>query len=111
MARTLRPLGQSAPGAAVLTDIYTVGAGTTSIVSSVIIADRGGTATTFRLGVAPGGEADDPKHYLAYDSAIDANDSVDYTIGATLQAGDVIRGRGAVETLSFNVFGEEIGSA
>lgn len=83
-------------------------AATNTVVSTIIIANRSAVATTFRISVAPGGAADAPEQYIAYDAPIDANDSVPLTIGASLAATDVVRVYATLATLSFNGFGIEI---
>jgi|SRR5579859_4666333 len=104
----LKPLGQSKPGAGVLTDVYVVPPGSQAAISSVMVCEQAGGTTSFRIGVAPGGAADDPKHYFAFDVPITSNDVVDFTLGLTLSSGDVLRCYSAAGTLSFGVYGEEL---
>lgn len=107
MAETYKVLGQSNPSAATLTDAYTVPGATSAVISSVIITNRSATPTAFRMSVAVGGAADNNKQYIAYDIAIGANETKDYTIGATMAASDVLRVYATLSTLSFNIFGLE----
>lgn len=97
--------GQAAPSSAVLTDIYTVG-GAKNATVRVIISNRSATATSFRVGVAPGAEADNVKHYIAYDTPIAGNDTGS-TVPFMVDAGDVIRVEAAIGSLSFVVTGLE----
>ena len=48
-------LAQSAPSAATATDVYTVGSGVETVISTIIIANRAATAGSFRLSVRPNG--------------------------------------------------------
>jgi hypothetical protein len=107
MAVTTRILGQSAPSATTLTDVYTVASGKQATVSSVTVANRAATATTFRLSVASAGEADALKHYLYYDVPLPANDSFTATIGITLAATDKLRIYVGAANVSVNCFGAE----
>src|SRR3990172_8387069 len=91
MADTLKILGQSAPAATTLTDLYTVPAATSVASSTITVCNRGGTATTFRISVAIGGAADATSQYLFYDNNLDANVSFAATIGTTLAATDKVR--------------------
>jgi len=103
-----RVLGQLNPSAGVLTDIYTVNVPVRSaIISSIVIANRSGTGTTFRVSVAINGAADSNEQYIAYDVAIAGNEFICIPIGITMLQGDVIRVRATLATLSFNVFGVE----
>lgn len=107
MADTYKVLGQSDPLAATLTDAYTVPASTQAVISTITIANRSGTGTSFRISVAPAGGADSNEQYVAYDVAIGGNETLSLTIGITLEATDVIRVYATLATLSFNIFGVE----
>jgi hypothetical protein len=108
MAETIKVLGQSAPSATTLTDLYTVPASTSTTISTFIICNRGSSNATFRVSVAVGGASDDNKQYLYYDALILKNDSIPVTIGPTLAATDVVRVYASSADLSFNIFGVEI---
>jgi len=108
MADTLKVLGQAALAATTLTDIYTVPASTSATISSVVICNRGGTATTFRIAIAVAGAGNANAQYLYYDQAIDANSSFIATIGVTLAATDVLRAYTPGSSVSVNVFGVEV---
>ena len=105
---TYKTLAQQNPTAASLTDTYTVPGSTSTIVSSIIVANRSSTATTFRISVAVAGAADNLKQYLHYDYPIDGNDSVVLEESITMAATDVLRVYATLATLSFNVFGVEL---
>lgn len=107
MPSILKVLGQSAPLAATLTDIYTVPAVTSAVVSSVTICNRSATATTFRLSVAQAGAADTNDQYIYYDVTLAGNDTFIATIGISLATTDVIRCYATLATLTFAVFGQE----
>lgn len=108
MADSFRVLAQSNPGAATLTDAYTVPGATDAVISSIIIANRSATATSFRLSIAIAGAANSNEQYIAFDTAIAGNDVHEFTIGITLNAADVVRVFATLATLSFSVFGVEI---
>lgn len=109
MAETLGILGQSNPSAGVLTAAYTVGAGKTAAISSIVVANRSSTATSFRISIAKAGAADDPAQYIAYDVPINGNDSLPLKdFRPTLGAGDIVRVYAANATLSFGIFGVEV---
>lgn len=108
MATTLKVLAQSNPSAATLTDIYTVPSATSAVISSINIANRSATATSFRISVAVAGAADNNKQYHFYDTPIAGNDVVSFVTGITMAATDVLRVYATLATLSFNVSGTEI---
>ena len=108
MVDTIKVLGQTNPSATTLTNLYIVPASKSATISSVTICNTGSDATTFRISIAIGGEADSPKQYLYYDLPIPANDTFIATIGVTLATTDIVRVYGGNDDLSFNLFGVEV---
>ena len=108
MAITYKVLGQAALAATTLTDVYTVPAATSTIVSTITICNRSATATTYRLSVAPAGAADATSQYVVYDATINGNDSVSLTIGITCTATAKIRAYAGAATVTVSIFGSEI---
>lgn len=107
MAENFKTLFQVAPLVGVLTDAYTVPGNTQVAVSSMWICNRSKGVTSFRIAVALGGEADDPKQYIAYDVPLLPNQSLPITSGPLAQAGDVFRVWSEHGTISFGFFGVE----
>lgn len=107
MADTYKVLGQSNPGAATLTTAYTVPASTSAIISTIVITNRSATPTSFRLAIRPAGAGISNEHYISYDVAIGANETIALTLGITLATTDVVSVYATLATLSFNVFGVE----
>lgn len=108
MTNTYKILGQSKPSATTLTDIYTVPASTSAIISTITVCNQSGTATSFRISIAPAGAADTASQYIYYDVAIPGNDTFAATLGISLATTDVIRVYNTLATLSFTVTGVEI---
>lgn len=108
MPDSLKVLGQSNPSATTLTDAYTVPGATSTVVSSIIVANRSATSTSFRIAVAVAGAVDNNKQYIYYDIPIPGNDTFVATMGVSLAATDVIRIYATLATLSFSIFGTEI---
>jgi glucose-6-phosphate dehydrogenase assembly protein OpcA len=108
MAQVYKVLGQSAPAATTDTNIYTVPAATETVVSTIVIANRSSTSSSFRIAVRPAGATLANQHYIAYDIPVSGNDSTTLTIGITLAATDVVTVRSSSTNLSFNLFGSEI---
>jgi hypothetical protein len=108
MANAYKVLAQSAPAITTDTDVYTVPAATEAVISTIIVANRAGSAGTYRLSVRPDGAAISNIHYIAYDVPIAANDSVTLTLGITMNAADVLTAYCSSADMSINVFGTEI---
>jgi hypothetical protein len=108
MAIQYKVLAQSAPAAETDTDIYTVGAGKQSVISTITISNRSASARSYRIAVRPAGATLANEHYIAYDIAIAANDTTALTLGVTLAATDVVTVYASTTDLSFGIFGSEI---
>ena len=107
MPNAYKVLGQSNPLAATLTTLYTVPASTQTVASTLTICNRG-AATSYRVAVRPAAATLSNEHYIVFDSAITANDSIFLTVGLTLNATDVVSVYATLATLSFNLAGTEI---
>lgn len=101
-------LGQSNPTATSNVDLYTVPANTSVVASTLNICNQSTSTANFRIAVRPGNAALSAKHYIAYDSAIPALDTISLTIGMSLAATDVVTVYASSSNLSFNLFGSEI---
>ena len=80
---------------------------TQTTISSIVAANRTGSAITFRLSVHVGGATANDKQYLYYDKSVAANDSLAIVIGITLNQTDVLKVYTSAVDMSFNVFGCE----
>jgi len=109
MATSYKSLGQLDLTTTSLTTLYTCPTGTETVISTVIIANRTASVTTFRLAIRVDGDAISNQHYIAYDVPVAANDSTTLTLGITLQATDVMTvSAGTADRLSVNAFGAEV---
>ncbi|MFN5250119.1 MAG: hypothetical protein ACK5DE_03670 [Bacteroidota bacterium] len=108
MAKSYKVLGQSAPSATTNTDVYTVPSATQSVISTIVVCNRAGSAASYRIAVRPNGATIANSHYIAYDVVIPANDSTALTMGITVDAADVITVYASNTNLTFSVFGSEI---
>lgn len=108
MPTVYKVLGQQAPSATTDTTLYTVPASTSTVVSTLSIANRGASAATYRIAIRPAGAAIATTHYIAYDASVLANDGILLTIGMTLATTDVVTVRASTTDLTFNLFGSEI---
>jgi len=107
MAQTYKVLAQADPAATTATTVYTVPAATTAVISSVVIANRSGSAQTFRLYVRVAAAVLADTQYLAYDMNLPANDTIFLQLGLTLAATDLLCAYVSAQQVSINVFGVE----
>lgn len=94
-------------------DVYTVPADTQTVISSITVANLDSVTNTFRIAIRPGGAALALEHYIAYNVTALAYEAFSWTIGATLDATDVVTVRasddpGTSQGIAFSVFGKEI---
>jgi len=108
MADTFKVLAQVDPLAATLTDAYTVPAVTSTVLSSIVVANRGAATIQFRISVAVAGAANTNKQYLFFDVALLKRSSITIVLGITLATTDVVRVQTDIATASFNIFGVEV---
>ena len=105
---TYKTLGQAAPAATTSTDLYTVPAATSAIVSTIVITNRAATDATFRLSQSLTGAVLANKDYLVYDATVPGSGFITLTLGITMAATDKLRVYASSANISFNAFGTEI---
>lgn len=108
MPQAHKVLGQSNPAATTLTTLYTVPSATQAVVSTITICNLASSATTYRIAVRPAGASIANQHYVAYDAALPANDTVTLTLGVALAATDVVSVYAASANVAFHAYGVEI---
>lgn len=107
MATTYKVLGQSAPSANTATTLYTCPSATQTVISTISVCNRGTSSATFRISVRPNGNSLSNEHYIAFDAAIAAKDTLFITVGATVDASDIIEVYSSTADFSFAAFGSE----
>lgn len=109
MANAYKVLAQAHLTTTSDTDIYTVGASTEAVISTLVVANIGTASATYNIAIRPDAETLANKHYIAKGVAIAANDSTTLTLGITMNASDVVTcATDTANVISFNIFGTEI---
>ena len=108
MAQAYKVLAQSAPAATTSTDILTVGAAKSAVGSTLVVCNRGTSASTYRVAVRPAGATLANQHYIVYDAPVLAKDTVALSIGMTFATTDVLTVYASTANLSFTLFGTEV---
>jgi len=108
MPTAYKVLGQSKPTAATATTLYTVPAGTQTVVSTLVITNLTIDMSNIRVAVRPAGETLADKHYIVYDQNFGGYQTVAFTLGITLATTDVVTVYDSTGKCSFNLFGSEI---
>ena len=108
MANAYKVLGQTGDASANDVSLYTVPSSTEAVISTIVVCNRESATNTFRIAVKPDGATLTQSHYLAYDSEIQANDTITLTLGITVDASDVVSVGASDTNVSFSLFGTEI---
>ena len=90
-----------------LVTLYTVPSATSSVCSTLAIANLG-VSTTFRVAIRPAGATIANQHYIIYDNYVNQYDSILLTLGFTLATTDVVTVYAGTATIAFSLFGTEI---
>jgi len=95
------------PSANTLTTLYTVPADTQSIISTINVCNTASTDATYRIAVTSGGS---PVlgNYIVYGATIAGNETVAFTQGITMDAGDILAVFTNSASIAFNAFKMEI---
>ena len=108
MTQAYKVLGQISPTANTLSNVYTVPASNSAVISTITICNQTASNASYSIAVAPSGAADNVKHYLIRGGVVPAADSIGVTLGITVGATDQVRANASVANISFNVFGSEV---
>lgn len=108
MANAYKILGQVADASANDVELYLVPASTEAVVSTIVVCNREASANTFRIATKTDNSAVANTDYVAYDSSINANDTITLTLGVTLQTGAEISVGASDANVTFQAYGTEI---
>lgn len=109
MAQVFKVLAQSNPSVNTNTDIYTVPAANSTVISSITVCNANTTSNVnYSIAVRKSGEAIAQKHYIAANAVVGFLDTIVLTSGLTLGNGDVVTVFTSGTLTSFNLFGSEV---
>lgn len=104
MANTAKKLFRGAATTSLTTNLYTVPAATTTVISSIVVANTAATAGTFTLSIGTSGA-----ETALFDAvAIAADTTTVIDLKQVLVATEVIDGGASATTISFHISGMEI---
>jgi hypothetical protein len=109
MAISYKRLGATTVAANTNTQLYVVPALTSTIVSSLVVANIGTSTGTFRVAIVEGAIGTvTNKDFIYYDISIAANDTFTATCGFTMATTNTILVRSNNTNIVFSAFGSEI---
>ena len=107
MAEIYKVLGQLAPSATTLTDLYTTPANTSVVSSALYVCNRAAAVDSFRVAIRPAGAVISNEHYICYGVPINPNDTIIIN-GITLATTDVVTVYAGTANLSFSLCGAQL---
>lgn len=111
MPTIYKVLAQSAPSSTNIANVYTVPAATNTIISTLMVCNRGTVNAAYNIAIQPAGATLANQHYIIFNSVCPANDSIALTVGMALAATDNVAVQAnttGVDNLGFTLFGTEI---
>lgn len=109
MAFGYKILGQAAPADTNSANLYTVPAGTETIVSTIAIANITATDATYDIHVREAGAAISDGNLLVKGATVSANTTTVVSIGVTLSATDIVSvTSGTGSAITYHAFGTEV---
>jgi hypothetical protein len=108
MAKNYKILGQSLPSPNTFTDLYTVPAGNSAVISTLNVCNTSASNVTFRILVRPQGAAANVSQAIVFDAPLPAQDAIGLTLGMTLGATDKVTVYSWQGNVAFSLFGTEI---
>jgi hypothetical protein len=108
MAVAYKVLGQAFLTNTFGSNVYTVPAATSSVISTINLCNQASVPSTFSIAIRPAGAALANQHYIALNTPIPALDAIALTLGITLGNTDVVQVfSGYGNTISVSLFGAE----
>lgn len=108
MTTVYKVLGQSNPTANTMTTVYTVPAGNSAVVSSLVICNQASANANVDVAVCVANTTVTATQYITRTSNVIGYDTMILTLGITLAATDTIRVQSSNGNTSVAVFGSEI---
>jgi hypothetical protein len=99
---------QGGAGVGTYATLYNTGAGTTAVISSILVTNTANTSATYRIGIMGSAGTPGASEWLAYDVIVAANDTTALTLGLTLGNSQFVRVSSSANTVTFSAYISEI---
>lgn len=108
MAQTYEILGQLAPSANTLTNVFVTGASSSAIVGTITIHNFSDANASYSLVVRPINETLANKHFIIRGGILPAREMISITGAVTMNANAILAANTNGGSVSFNAYGVEI---
>lgn len=99
---------QGTAGVSTYATLYSTGASTTAVVSSILITNTAAVSATYRVAIMGSAGTPAATNWLIYDATVAPNDTICLTLGLTLANSQFIRVSSSANTVTFSAFISEI---
>ena len=108
MAQTYEILGQLAPSANTLTNVFVTGASSSAIVGTITLHNFSDANASYSLVVRPINETLANKHFIIRGGILPAREMISITGAVTMNANAILAANTSGGSVSFNAYGVEI---
>ena len=108
MAQTYEILGQLAPSANTLTNVFVTGASSSAIVGTITLHNFSDANASYSLVVRPINETLATKHFIIRGGILPAREMISITGAVTMNANAILAANTNGGSVSFNAYGVEI---
>ena len=108
MAQTYEILGQLAPSANTLTNVFVTGASSSAIVGTITLHNFSDANASYSLVVRPINESLANKHFIIRGGVLPAREMISITGAVTMNANAILAANTSGGSVSFNAYGVEI---
>ena len=108
MAQTYEILGQLAPSANTLTNVFVTGASSSAIVGTITLHNFSDANASYSLVVRPINETLANKHFIIRGGILPAREMISITGAVTMNANAILAANTNGGSVSFNAYGVEI---
>ena len=108
MAQTYEILGQLAPSANTLTNVFVTGASSSAIVGTITLHNFSDANASYSLVVRPINETLVNKHFIIRGGILPAREMISITGAVTMNANAILAANTNGGSVSFNAYGVEI---
>lgn len=108
MAQTYEILGQLAPSANTLTNVFVTGASSSAIVGTITLHNFSDANASYSLVVRPINETLANKHFIIRGGVLPAREMISITGAVTMNANAILAANTSGGSVSFNAYGVEI---
>lgn len=108
MAQSYEILGQLAPSANTLTNVFVTGASSSAIVGTITLHNFSDANASYSLIVRPINETLANKHFIIRGGVLPAREMISITGAVTMNANAILAANTSGGSVSFNAYGVEI---